>query len=364
MHFVFRADASLAMGIGHVMRCLALANGLRAQGQQVSFMCQNRPGNLIEAIERQGFFVFVISPIVQSTIEPVDELVHAHWLGMPQHADAAICAEYLRTVQPDWVIVDHYALDYRWQVLLQPYYKRLMVIDDLADRRHSGQLLLDQTYGRVLEDYRGLVPADCRLLLTAEYALLRPEFVQWRDKSRQRRHFPVLQKMLITLGGVDKDNITGQVLAALRACVLPEQLTIDVVLGETAPHLAAVRQMAASMQNRTDVKVNVDNMAELMAMSDIAIGAAGATTWERCCLGVPTATLVLAENQQVLAQHLATENIIWLLSFVNLQAELRGFFANLKRADMAERSHKAMCLVDGMGVDKVVRVLMQQRERC
>ncbi|BCG62726.1 MAG: hypothetical protein methR_P0376 [Methyloprofundus sp.] len=362
MHIVFRTDASLQIGIGHVMRCLALAVGLRTHGQQVSFICRAHAGNLIQAIEQQGFDVFTIKNTAQETIDNIGELEHANWLGATQHVDAEDCCEYLESIKPDWLIVDHYALDYRWQDSLQLYYKKLMVIDDLADRKHHCQLLLDQTYGRKLSDYQTLVPQNCWLLLGSDYALLRMEFAKWRETSQQRRHDPQLSKMLITLGGVDKDNVTGQVLTALKTCGLPKGLTIVVVLGATAPHLSVVQKIAASMQNATEVKVSVDNMAELMASSDIAIGAAGATTWERCCLGLPAITLILAENQLELAQHLAAAKVIWLMQQANLAAELNKFFAGLVFADMAECSRKSMRLVDGLGVNKVVQALMHANE--
>jgi UDP-2,4-diacetamido-2,4,6-trideoxy-beta-L-altropyranose hydrolase len=362
VHIVFRADASLQIGIGHVMRCLALADGLRTHGQQVSFICRTHAGNLIQTIEQQGFVVFAINNMAQETIDKGDELAHANWLGAAQHADAEACREYLESIKPDWLIVDHYALDYRWQGRLQAYYKKLMVIDDLADRKHICQLLLDQTYARQLSDYQALIPRKCQLLLGPEYALLRPEFADWREMSQRRRYAAQLKTMLITLGGVDKDNVTGQVLSALNACVLPADLTIIVVLGATAPHLSAVQKIAASMQNTTEVKVNVDNMAELMANSDIAIGAAGATTWERCCLGLPTIALVLAKNQLILAQHLAAAKVIWLMQQANLPTELNMFFADLSLADMVKRSRKSMQLVDGLGVNKVVQALMHDNE--
>src|SRR5690606_2585434 len=146
--------------------------------------------------------------------------VHSHWLGATQTQDAAGCVPILAKLNPDWLIVDHYALDARWERALKPHYRKLMVIDDLADRPHQCDLLLDQTFGRDAEDYQTWVPANCRLLCGSHYALLRPEFAALRPYSLARRATPQLRQLLITMGGVDKDNATGQVLEALRASQL------------------------------------------------------------------------------------------------------------------------------------------------
>jgi UDP-2,4-diacetamido-2,4,6-trideoxy-beta-L-altropyranose hydrolase len=310
MKVAFRADASLQIGTGHVMRCLTLADSLAAKGAGCEFMCRAHEGNLIEFIRSKGYVVHPL-PIAQkaSTDSAASGLVnastrglaHRHWLGVTQAQDFEACAPLLAAQRPDWLIVDHYSLDARWERALADHYRKLMVIDDLADRSHVCQLLLDQTFGRDAANYRTLVPADCRVLCGSQYALLRPEFAALRPFSLQRRVQPVLRELLITMGGVDKDNATGQVLQALRACPLPADCRITVVMGATAPWLDMVRIQAREMTWQIRVLMGVSDMAQLMADSDLAIGAAGATSWERCCLGLPTGILVLAENQRYAA---------------------------------------------------------------
>lgn len=307
MKIIFRADASLQIGTGHVMRCLTLADALAARGADCQFVCREHPGNLIEFIGSKGYVVHALPTAVQPA-DPVDhktdansskpELAHGHWLGATQAQDAQACAPILAKFQPDWLVVDHYALDASWELALKPHYRKLMVIDDLADREHACHVLLDQTFGRNTDDYRPWVPADCKLLCGSQFALLRPEFSDLRTYSLQRRENPKFQQILITMGGVDKDNITEKVLEALRSCNLPDECQIVVVMGQTAPWLNEVKQQAQSMPWRTSVLVGVRNMAQLMAESDLAIGAAGATSWERCCLGLPTLMISLAENQE------------------------------------------------------------------
>lgn len=313
MKVVIRADASIEIGTGHVMRCLTLADVLKNQGAEVSFICREHKGNLIHYIEEKGYFVSKLDNHFPSTDisnkSDNSPLVHAGWLGSTQNEDAEACDSILETIIPDWLIVDHYAIDYRWQNQLKKYFKKLMVIDDLADRKHECDLLLDQTFGRKKYSYNELVPHSCKLLLGSQYALLRPEFSQWREYSLQRRIAPELKNILVSMGGVDQNNVTSQVLKILKTCVLPEELTITIILGIASPNIEMVKKIAATMPNITEVKVGVDNMAELMANADLAIGAAGATTWERCCLGVPSILVVLAENQKIIAQNIAENNI-------------------------------------------------------
>ncbi|MDY0273694.1 MAG: UDP-2,4-diacetamido-2,4,6-trideoxy-beta-L-altropyranose hydrolase, partial [Advenella sp.] len=314
MKIVFRADASLEMGTGHVMRCLTLANALHAEGNECHFICREHPGNLIEFIRKQGHMVHSLSYLENEKVGDKNNegsvLAHATWLGASQKEDAAASEKILATIKPEWLVVDHYALDYRWEQELKPYYQNLLVIDDLADRKHDCNILLDQTFGRKAEDYHPWVPPDCTLLCGSNYALLRPEFSQLRAYSLERRKQPQLQRLLITMGGVDKDNVTGLVLRALTCCELPQDCLITVVMGGNAPWLKEVQEQASQMPWLTEVYVNVNNMAKLMADADFCIGAAGSTSWERCCLGLPTIMVVLAENQEMAATLLQEANAV------------------------------------------------------
>ncbi len=289
MKVVFRTDASLQIGIGHVMRCLTLADALRASGAECSFICREHPGNLLEQIRQRGYAVLGLpassaDPIPRD-LEEAAESNHSSWLGSDWATDAAQTRVGAGETAIDWLIVDHYAIDARWEQALRPICRKLMVIDDLADRPHDCDLLLDQNLGRDVSDYRKLVPDDCTVLVGPRYALLRPEFAALRDYSMRRRAIPQLKHLLITMGGVDQADATGLALEALKDCQLPGGSHITVVMGPHAPWLERVQLLAAQMPLSTDVKVNVHNMAQLMADSDLAIGAAGSTSWERCCLG-------------------------------------------------------------------------------
>lgn len=369
MNITFRVDASIQIGIGHIMRCLTLADALKAQGAECRFICREHPGNLIEHVRGKGYVVHSLpactEPVEASllaikTRRKTSPPFHSYWLGTTQEQDVEACAMILAELQPDWLIVDHYALDACWELALKPHYQQLMVIDDLADRPHACHLLLDQTFGRNAEDYRALVPANCQLLCGSHYALLRPEFAALRADSLQRRKCPQLEHLLITMGGVDKGNASGQVLQALKSCELPVNCHITVAMGATAPWLADVSRQAEQMPWPTRVKVDVSDMARLMADSDLAIGAAGATSWERCCLGLPTIMLVLADNQRYAASLLDRVKVVKMLSLgPNLASDLAQILEHLRHdhRNIQDLIKNAQTITDGTGCQVVADML-------
>jgi len=329
------------------MRCLTLAQVLKENGADAEFICRKHKGNLIDKIRSNGLIVHELELFEEADINT--RLAHSHWLRVTQRQDADDCIDILKAKHPDWLIVDHYALDEQWQKRLKPYYEKLMVIDDLADRKHQCDILLDQTFGRQQEDYSVFTPKDCQLLLGSQYALLRPEFAKWRPYSLKRRGKPAFKQLLINMGGVDVDNVTENVLDELKICNLPNDINITVIMGGSAPHLESVKSKTNALPYKTKIKVDVDNMAELMANADMAIGAGGSTTWERCCLGLPTIQIVIAKNQQFSAETLARQNI------VKLVKEVKEIVYLLESSSewMRDVGSSALKVCDGMGSYKV-----------
>ena len=358
---VFRADASVQIGTGHIMRCLTLADALREKGHACHFICREHLGNLIAAIRQREFHVHTL-PITEdgggveegSSEIAAAEPAHVHWLGASWEADARQSRAIIRELDPAWLVVDHYALDARWESAVRSGVLRLLVIDDLADRSHEADLLLDQNLGRESDDYSSLVPKGCRLLIGPRYALLRPEFARLREKSLRRRQSPCLKRVLVTMGGVDKDNATGTVLNALRHCPLPEDAEIEVVMGGNAPWLESVRRQAATMPRKTTIRVDVRDMAMRMLDADLAIGAAGSTSWERCCLGLPAVMVVLAENQRSIAEALANLGACVYLDDVNNVDQLPDRWGSLTELGALDAMSKASASVtDGEGVARM-----------
>ncbi len=350
MRVVFRVDASLQMGTGHVMRCLTLAQVLKENGADVRFICRKHKGNLIDKIRSNGFNVHELEMLAE--IEVDNRLAHSHWLGATQQQDADDCIDILKVEKTNWLIVDHYALDEQWQKRIKPYCKKLMVIDDLADRNHQCDILLDQTFGRQQEDYSARIPRGCELLLGSKYALLRPEFAKWREYSLGRRSKPEFKQLLINMGGVDVNNVTENILEELKTCSLPNDINIIVVMGGFSPHLESVKSKANALPYKIEVKVDVDNMAEIMANSDISIGASGATTWERCCLGLPTIQIITAYNQRLIANNLDRASIVKLSAVGSLSTLLKT-----RQHWMSDVSVNASKICDGTGATIVASYL-------
>lgn len=353
---VFRADASLQIGNGHVMRCLTLADALKRQGARTVFIGRRQHGDLLDLLGRHGHEVLVLPQLTAPVARgDVDALAHASWLGVDWQTDAADTLCVIGQDVFDWLVVDHYAIDHRWERLLRPHCRHLMAIDDLADRRHDCDLLLDQNLGRVRDDYASLVPAEATLLLGPAYALLRPEFASLRTLSLSRREVPESAALLVTMGGVDKDNVTADVLKVLASIELPESLRIEVVLGPHAPHLAEVKALAAEMPRPARVFAGDADMAGLMAECDLAIGAAGSTAWERCCLGLPSLQYVLADNQLSIATALERAGAAFTVTTARLPEALRAFLTDEGAAERVRcMSSRASALTDGQGVSKVI----------
>jgi len=351
MNILFRVDSSTKIGIGHVMRCLTLAQVLKDSGSSIEFVCRKLEGNLIEKIRSSGFFVYELE--VFEGVKVDSKLKHSHWLGVTQQQDADDCIDILKAKKIDWLIIDHYALDEEWQKKLKYYCESLMVIDDLADRKHQCNVLLDQNFGRNYKDYEKLTLKSTKLLMGAQYALLRPEFEKWRRYSLDRRKVVNFKSLLINMGGTDPNNITERVIEKLQASNLPKDIVVTVVMGETAPYLQSVKACASKLPYYSEVKVNVDNMAEIMANTDIAIGASGSTTWERCCLGVPTIQLITAYNQEFIAQQLDKINAIKLVDIKDVAENLENFQYWIK-----DVSENAKNITNGAGVKAILRYLL------
>lgn len=362
MRVAFRADASVQIGTGHVMRCLTLADELTRQGHECRFICRAHAGHLGDLIVSKGYGLTLLPASshdeqLENTQNSDD---YARWLGVSWQEDASQTLECITQWKPDWLVVDHYALDAEWEYALAHVVGRIMVIDDLANRAHECSLLLDQNLGRVASDYDGLLPEGCQRLIGPGYALLRPEFAKLREQSLNRRKQPELKRILISLGGVDRTNVTGQVLDALSESTLPVSTELDIIMGSSAPYLDEVRQQAAQLPFNATVSVNVQDMAERMMLADLSIGAVGSTSWERCCLGLPAILMVLAENQKSAAEALKKSGAVIIAdSCKEVLTELKKLMSSVNNENLlVSMIHRSSTLVQGDGCTRVVNELI------
>jgi UDP-2,4-diacetamido-2,4,6-trideoxy-beta-L-altropyranose hydrolase len=313
-----RVDASLTMGTGHVMRCLTLAEALRARGMQCHFICRAHPGNLIATIRQRGFVVTEL-PAGLADFKPKSDEgeplpAHAHWIGCDWRRDAEQTLAAVHAIQPAWLMIDHYGIDTRWEEGFRRQGCRIMVIDDLADRTHDCDLLLDQNfYADMATRYHGLVPRSCRMLLGPMHVLLRPEFILAKKNSRLRNG--TVRRILVFFGGSDPTNQTEKVLVALGK-LNRQEIEVDVVIGASNPYRRQLQPLCEMMTNVT-LRCEVSNMAELIFRADLGIGAGGSAMWERLYLGLPSLTVVFADNQVRTTQDAAKLGVIKYLGRCN-----------------------------------------------
>lgn len=301
MQVFARADSSAAIGSGHLMRCLTLAEELRDRGAQVVFICRDHPGNFSFLVEQKGFALEPL-PVVISAGEESNG--YESWIGDTWENDAQATLQIIDRCPRGarLLVVDHYGLDHRWETLFRPCVDRILVIDDLADRRHECDFLLDQNLHENMETrYKGLVPENCRLFLGPAYALIRKEFRE--AKARMKPRDGQVRRILVFMGGADPTNETMKALEAVEMLHRPD-IAVDVVVGAKHPFLKEIQKKCLMMRN-TAFHCQTDRMAELMAQADLAIGGGGTATWERCYMELPSITLSIAENQKGILESLS-----------------------------------------------------------
>lgn len=363
MRVIFRADASLDIGTGHVMRSLTLADKLRGRGGKCHFICRAYPGNMIAEIRRRGFEAteLAMEPVGNPSVGESDEtpLAHAAWLGCDWRVDAEQTLCTLRAMNPDILVIDHYAIDFRWEEVLRPHVGRMMVIDDLADRRHVCDFLLDQNwFGHDMScRYQELIPDHCVTMLGPQYALLKPEYETLRALMPPRDG--EVRRVLVFMGGSDPTNETGKVIDALAQPELAN-LLLDVVIGVNHPDPRSVVRKAAA-RPATHVYSGLPSLAGWMARADLMIGAGGSTNWERMCLGLPAVVVTIADNQVQMNHALMAAKYIDLLG--SKDEVDRGMIAAAVRRHLAgsamlrEMSIRSQDLVPCTGVDAVCKHL-------
>lgn len=358
MNIFFKVDASVEIGSGHVMRCLTLAAAFREKGAGVFFICRELPGNLCGHIEEKGFATFCLPYVNKGGA--LQAWLYARWLGVDLETDAKETAAILaKEKKADWLIIDHYAINKSWHTRMRPLTKRLMVIDDLVDRELDCDILLNQNlYDDMEERYKGKLPINCKRLFGPKYALLRSEFSDGRKKLKQKDG--KIRRILVFYGGSDLTNETLKALRAVQSLNMPE-VVVDVVIGKANPNNDEIRKRCHAMPNAA-FYCQTDNMAELMSGADLAIGAGGSSSWERCSMGLPSIVTVIAENQAATAENLAKRGIVVNLGWhadvreVDIKNAVKALMGD--RQKVLEMGKRALGLVDGDGALRVVKEMI------
>lgn len=303
---VFRVDSSNIIGTGHVMRCLTLAEKLKESEASIFFVIRKIEGHMEEYIKQSGFAVFLLPEINTAELR---EKTYSEWLSINWGIDASQTKKKLKELSKiDWLIVDHYSLSKQWELEIKPFVKKILVIDDLAEKQHECDVLLNQNIqDNLINRYDDLVPNRCLKLLGPKYSLLRPDFANELKKGSLRGDSKIW-RILVSFGGTDPTNETMKSLKAIALLKTPN-IYVDVLLSNLNKNKSQIKAFCLNHENMT-IHQQVQNVAELMNNADLAIGAGGTTTWERCCLGLPSIVVSVASNQEQIAEKMATEGLI------------------------------------------------------
>ena len=336
-----RADSSVDMGIGHMMRCLSLAEILVKTDFEVIFISNKLNAKIYNLIIKKRCKICILPENNQNT-------------NIVEH-DAIETQKIIKSFDDSisWLLVDHRNLDVEWEKILRKSVQKIIVIDDLANKKHDCDILIDQNlYEKANQRYQNLVPKNCKKLLGPKYALLRSEFSNLRQKSIKSKI--KLENILISFGGTDPSNETRKVLEALKILNL-ENIHIDVVTTSLNPFKDEIQQLCSSMTN-TNFHCDVDKIGALMKTSDLAIGAGGSTTWERCCLGLPSLVSVISDDQLACTEIMDKNGYLIYLGLAE-NLTVNDYIEKIKNFNiehLQKISELSLTLVDGQGCQRIL----------
>ena len=356
MRALFRCDASATIGVGHVMRCLTLAQGLMDIGWVCEFAYREIPEGLIKILTNRGLILHKIPIDFRVKGKDLKTLDIQDWSNESIVCEAKFIMNLFQAHQYDLLVVDHYQIDCSWEGSVKQSGVKILVIDDLANKVHRCDLLLNQNLGAKASDYQNLVPHSCKKLIGERYALIRKEFLQYREYSFRRRGSSI-NKILVSLGGGDNAAVALNILKALESYNFQKVIKILVLMGFEGKYESDIDQYSRKMSLDVQILDVTDEISLIMAESDLCIGAGGSTAWERCALGLPAITVLTAENQLQGAKALNESGCTWLIeSQDNLQEKIHsGLSFFLDKSNLLSASVKGFNLIDCKGVDRVIK---------
>lgn len=358
---LIRVDAATNIGTGHVMRCLTLAHALKKKEYRISFICRKHIGHMADYIKSQGFDVYLLPRLIE-----IKRFNYLTWIGATIENDVYECMKIIQSLKQeiDWMIVDHYGIDEDWELVIKKHVNRILVIDDLANRKHNCDILLDQNFTYNYEKrYNHLVNKDALKLLGPKYTILREEFIQARHSLPHKNG--KIERLLVFFGGSDDTNETMKILQSFKLLTLDkiEKIEVDVVVGINNQMKEEIKNICSKFEN-IHFHFNINYMAELMKRADLAICASGSTTWERYCLGLPGIVIATAENQIPIAESLQIYEIDTYLGMYsdvsqeNLIKVFKKMLVNEDEYTFHLKQKKCLELIDGQGINVLVDKLV------
>ena len=337
-----RVDSSTKIGYGHFIRCMALADTLQ-KNFKINFISRSLEGSLISDIQDKRFGIFRF----YSNSEKINE---------KNDAQKTISLIKKHSGQKNILIIDNYQLSKKWETYVKPFVHKLIAIDDLPNRSHNCDLLIDQNlHTKVNGLYKGLIPSNCIKLIGPKFSMIRKKF-RMLKKSVKPRTFPI-KKILVSFGGSDIENQTLITLNSIKK--MNRKINVDVVVGR-ANKCKKTLKIFCNRNNRFTYHEQIDNIADLMLSSDLSIGSSGSTTWERCSLGLPAIVSISSNDQRDIANSLSQKKCIINLGDVKKLKESSYINAitNLKKNDLRNMSKNSMSLVDGNGTQRILKHIL------
>lgn len=352
-NIAFRVDVATHIGTGHWQRCLTLARYLKSQGCSITFFYR-KYGEGFEALYNDSSFDYRCIGSSKLNASPATEF---EWLGTDEQTDSEDFIAAIGENDYDVCIIDHYAIAQNWQRVVRQYITTIVVVDDLANRVHDCDLLIDQNYYYQYQSrYDSLVPSTCIKLLGPNYCLLRAEFYRLRMQPNQLSN----NQILINFGGVGNFTLLNKTIEAINQV---KKYQFLVITGNISAKQFEVLSAKATNSHVRVIKYTSD-MASLMHTSAFAIGASGSTVWERFCLGLNAALVELTDNQAESLLYLSEQNLVDNLGKAeNIQTKnLVDFLQNLviDSPKMFDRKIKIQHLVDGLGVQRVANSILEK----
>jgi len=349
-----RVDAGIEIGDGHFLRCLTLADRLKNKNNQIIFISNKLPKHFIEKIKRSNFKIYKINGYTHIQEEKLGKKIKKQLINNDLIETKKIIEKYKNST--NWLIIDHYGIDYVWEKNVCTNIEKIIVIDDLANRKHECDILIDHNfYENMQKRYTKLIPNYCKQFIGPKFTLLRPEFYNARKNLKRQKQF---KRILISFGGSDPSNETKKAILAIED--LEKKYKIDVIVGTNNPNKKQIMKLCSKI-SFCNFYEQVENMSKYMKRADLAIGAGGTSTWERCCLGLPTIVTILSKDQKKIAEDLSKIGCV-----INLGVAEKTTKSDYVRAlneidlkKLEEISKKCLVLVDGKGVKRTVNKIFQ-----
>jgi UDP-2,4-diacetamido-2,4,6-trideoxy-beta-L-altropyranose hydrolase len=362
MKIIFRTDASLYIGNGHLVRCLNLARSLKKLNAECIFICRDFKNKLFENIRKENFKLILL-PIVDSEINKKIKIKNEssyfdrHKLNWQHDAEETI--EALDREQIDLLIIDHYEIDTKWEKKLRQYSKKIMVIDDLNNRNHDCDFFLNQNLGSSEILYQELLPSKCKQFHGPKFALLNP--IYSLSKLKLINRLGKINRTLIYFGGSNDSIKLTEITIEIFSDPELINIKLDIVINSDIDGLFDIEKIA-SKRGLIEIHHDLPNLAKLMLNADLAIGAGGSTTWERCAMGLPSIIVVSAENQKLSSDNMSSLGAAYVFyPNKNLKTQIKNSIIKLQKNINIYKnmSNQALSICDGNGAERISEIILK-----